>query len=117
MRSTERIWAHRSIRKYQDRPIEGVLLDSILESGIRASSSGNMQAFSIIVTKDRALKKQLHALHGHQNMVLQAPVLLTFCSDFHRMRRWLSLSEAPDNFDNVMSFMIGAIDAVWYRKT
>jgi hypothetical protein len=45
-------------------------------------------------------------------MVLDAPVLLTFCADFHRMRRWLALNSAPDNFDNFMAFMIGAIDAI-----
>ena len=44
-------------------------------------------------------------------MVLEAPVLLTFCADFRRMRKWLVLSNAPLNFDNFMSFMIGAIDA------
>lgn len=44
-------------------------------------------------------------------MVLDAPVLLTFCADFNRMRKWLELSSAPDNFNNLMSFMIGLIDA------
>ena len=44
-------------------------------------------------------------------MVLDAPVLLTFCADFHRMRHWLQVSDAPDSFDNFMSFMVAAIDA------
>jgi hypothetical protein len=70
-----------------------------------------MQTYSIIVTRDRALREQLYAPHMEQEMVLDAPVLLTFCADFHRMRRWLRLSDAPDNFDNFMSFMIAAIDA------
>jgi nitroreductase len=46
-----------------------------------------------------------------QNMVVDAPVLLTFCADFRRMRKWLKQSDAPLNFDNFMSFMIAAIDA------
>ncbi len=45
-------------------------------------------------------------------MVLDAPMLVTFCADFHRMRRWLALSNAPDSFDNLMSFLVAAIDAV-----
>ena len=45
-------------------------------------------------------------------MALEAPLLLTFCADFHRMRLWLEQSEAPANFDNFMSFLIAAIDAV-----
>ena len=84
----------------------------ILEAGVRASSSGNMQAYSIIVTRDRALRERLYEPHMEQNMVLDAPVLLTFCADFFRMRRWLQLSDAPDGFDNFMSFMVAAIDAV-----
>jgi hypothetical protein len=47
-----------------------------------------------------------------QSMVLDAPILLTCCADFHRMRHWLKINEAPDNFDNFMSFMIATIDAV-----
>jgi len=46
-----------------------------------------------------------------QSMVLDAPVLVTFCADFRRMRKWLTLSNALPNFDNFMSFMIATIDA------
>ena len=44
-------------------------------------------------------------------MVIDAPVLVTFCADFRRMKKWLELSNAPQNFDNFMSFMIATIDA------
>lgn len=103
---------HRSIRKYQDRDVAPELLEKILNAGLAASSSGNMQAYSIIVTKDRALREKLYKPHFEQSMVLDAPVLLTFCADFHRMREWLKISNAADNFDNLMSFMIAAIDAI-----
>ena len=108
----EQLHAHRSIRKYADRPVSDEDVRRITEAATRASSSGNMQAYSIIVTRDRALREELYPLHFDQDMVLEAPVLMTFCADFHRMRRWLELSEARENFDNFMSFMIAAIDAV-----
>ena len=108
----ETMHQHRSIRKYKPDPIPDDLLGEIFEAGIRASSSGNMQTYSIIVTSERALREQLYKPHMEQSMVLDAPVLLTFCADFHRMRRWLELSEAPDGFDNFMSFMVAAIDAI-----
>lgn len=108
----EQIHQHRSIRKYKSDPIPDDLLKKILEAGIRASSSGNMQTYSIIVTQDKGLREQLYKAHFEQNMVLEAPLLLTFCADFHRMRQWLRISQAPDNFDNFMSFMIAAIDAI-----
>ncbi len=108
----EKIHQHRSIRKYKPDPIPNSLLTRILEAGIRASSSGNMQTYSIIVTRDWELREQLYKAHFDQSMVLEAPALLTFCADFHRMRQWLRISHAPDNFDNFMSFMIAAIDAI-----
>lgn len=108
----ETIHRHRSIRKYKQDPVPEGLLKNILEAGIRASSSGNMQAYSIIISRDRNLRERLFEPHMHQSMVLDAPVLLTFCADFHRMRRWLHLSGAPDSFDNFMSFMVAAIDAI-----
>jgi len=107
----EAIHRHRSIRKYKPDPVPENILSEILAAGIRASSSGNMQVFSIIVTRDRATREQLYAPHMKQHMVLEAPILMTFCADFNRMRKWLKLNNAPDNFDNFMSFMIAAIDA------
>lgn len=106
------IQQHRSIRKYKTDPVPDELLNLILEAGIRASSSGNMQTYSIIVTRDSVLRQQLYKAHFEQEMVLQAPILITFCADFHRMRHWLRIRSAPDNFDNFMSFMVAAIDAI-----
>ncbi|WP_421378007.1 nitroreductase family protein [Bacillus salacetis] len=111
MEVNEVIHGHRSIRKYEDRDVSQELLDRILEAGIRASSSGNMQSYSIVVTRDKELRKKLYSAHMEQSMVVDAPVLITFCADFNRMRKWLSLNDAPVHFDNYMSFLIGAIDA------
>lgn len=112
MNVIERMHEHRSIRAYKADPVPDRVLTEILEAGIRASSSGNMQIYSIIVTRDPDLRRQLYGPHMEQRMVLEAPILLTFCADFNRMRHWLRLCSAPDNFDNFMSFMVAAIDAV-----
>ena len=103
--------AHRSIRRYLPDPVTDDVLGRILESALRASSSGNMQSWSVVVTRDRALRERLLEPHMGQPMVLEAPVLLTFCSDFHRMRRWLALSDAADGFDDPFACAVGAIDA------
>jgi len=117
MDTIDAIYHHRSIRRYRPDPVPDDLLTELLAAGVRASSSGNMQSYSIIVTRDRALREQLYAPHMEQDMVLDAPVLLTFCADFRRMRHWLRLSDAPDNFDNFMSFLIAAIDATLVSQT
>jgi len=107
----EHIKGHRSVRSYLDKEVPEEILTEVLEAGLRASSSGNMQSMSIIVTREKAMKEKLFPLHFNQSMALEAPVLLTFCADFNRMKKWLTVSKAPQNFDNFMSFMIGSIDA------
>jgi len=104
--------SHRSIRKYAQNQVEASKLNRILKASICASSSGNMQAYSIIITKDPRLKKRLHNAHMKQSMTIEAPILVTFCADFNRTRKWLHASQAKDQFDNFMSFMIAAIDAI-----
>jgi nitroreductase len=103
---------HKSIRKYKDEPINEVLLDSILLAASRASTTGNMQVYSIIVTTDKNIKKQLWEAHFKQNMVLQAPLILTFCADFNRFNKWCHLRDAEPGYDNFISFFTAAIDAL-----
>jgi nitroreductase len=100
------------VRRFKTDPVPEDVLDRVLEAGLRASSSGNMQSWSVIVTSDEKLKRELFLPHFEQPMAVEAPLLLTFCADFHRMRLWLEQSGAPLNFDNFMSFLIGSIDAV-----
>ena len=106
------IHAHKSVRKYLNKEVAPDILNRICEAATKASTSGNMQAYSIIVTTDKRIKNELLEPHFNQSMVIEAPVLLTFCADFNRMRLWLKQSDAPDNFDNLMSFMIAGIDAI-----
>ncbi len=103
---------HRSIRKYKQTPIEERVLNVILESAVSASNTGNMQVYSVIVTKEEKLKKQLWEAHFKQNMVLQAPVLLTFCADINRFHHWCKLRGATPSYDNFLWFFNASIDAL-----
>ncbi len=106
------IFNHRSIRKYQDKPVDNNLLQKILSAGTRASTTGNMQVYSIVVTKDAGLKNRLWEAHFKQDMVKQAPVVLTFCADFNRFTKWCELRDANAGYDNFLSFFTAAIDAL-----
>lgn len=108
---TQSLQSHVSIRNYKSDPIPENILNDVLESGLRGSSSGNMQTWSVIVTKDLELRKKLHPIHMRQDMILQAPVTLTFCADFGRMMRWIDLRQAPRSFDDLIGFIVAASDA------
>lgn len=106
------IFKHRTIRKYSDKDIPDDILNQILEAAIRASNTGNMQVYSIIVTRDNEMKEKLSPTHFNQPMVKQAPVMLTFCADFNRFNKWCRQRNAEPGYDNFLSFLTAAIDAI-----
>ena len=108
---------HRSIRKYTDQPIDSKLLNQLLEAACRTSNTGNMQAYSIVVTTDSAIKQQLAPTHFNQPMTTQAPVVLTFCADFNRFSKWCEQRQAKPGYDNFQSFMATAIDTLLAAQT
>ena len=106
------IFNHRSIRKYKSDPIPENILNQILEAGSRASTTGNMQVYSMIVTTDAGLSEKLWDAHFRQDMVKEAPVHITFCADFNRFNKWCIQRGASPGYDNFLSFFTGAIDAL-----
>lgn len=107
----------RTIRKYTDKNIEENLLKELLEAAFRASNTGNMQLYSVVVTKKQEMKKKLAPFHFNQPMIEQAPVVLTFCADVNRFNKWCELRNAVPGFDNFQSFITAAIDAVIAAQT
>ena len=104
---------HRTIRSYKPQAIEDAVLEQILLAATRGSTTGNMQPYSIIVTKDEAMKAKIAPLHFNQKPVLEAPVILTFCADFNRFNKWCECRDTQtDCYSNMQSFMWAAIDAV-----
>ncbi|WP_167605243.1 nitroreductase family protein [Maribellus sediminis] len=102
---------HVSIRQFKDVDVSSELLKSILYSGTRASTTGNMQLYSIVVNKDKALRKKLAPLHFNQPVAVNAPVLLTFVADFNRFNKWCEQNNAKPGYDNFLSFNNALIDA------
>lgn len=118
MQSTREILlARRTIRKYTSDPVDENLLMDILEMGCRASTTGNMQVYSIIITREAERKKELAPLHFNQKMITEAPVVLTFCADFNRFNKWCRMRNADPGYDNFLSFVTASIDAILVAQT
>ena len=104
---------HRSIRRYKSDAVAQDLVESVCEEAIAGgSSSGNLNAVSIVVTRDVERKRRLYEMHFEQPMVLQAPLVLTFCADWWRTRQWLAARGARDNFNNFIGYHVAAFDAI-----
>jgi nitroreductase len=108
----ETILKHKTVRNYKSDPIPPEVLQNILTAATRASTTGNMQVYSIVITREQGLKEKLWEAHFKQNMVLQAPLILTFCADFNRFNTWCLQRKAVPGYDNFLSFMTAAIDAL-----
>ena len=106
------VFNHKSIRKYKSTPIDASTLNTVLEAASRASTTGNMQVYSIVVSKSQEIRDQLLGCHFNQAMVSEAPVVLTFCADINRFNKWCKLSKAEPGYDNFLFFFTAAIDAL-----
>jgi len=110
------IFSHRSIRQYKSTSLEQDLLNRILEAGTRASTTGNMQLYSVVVTRDEERKAALAPLHFNQPMVKQAPVLLTICADLNRFNNWCEMRNADAGYDNFLWLLNAVTDASLFAQ-
>ena len=81
--------SRRSIRKYSSKDVSNHLLYQLLERAERTQTMGNLQLYSVVITRDAEQKKLLSPAHFHQPMVMQAPVVLTFCPTLTELRNGL----------------------------
>ena len=106
----------RTIRKYTDQDIPEELLNELLEVAVRASNTGNMQLYSVVVTRDQSNKEKLAPAHFNQPMITTAPVVLTFCADANRFVKWAEQRKAEAGFDNLQTFIASTIDAMLFAQ-
>ena len=106
----------RTIRKYTEQDIPEELLNELLEVAVRASNTGNMQLYSVVVTRDQSNKEKLAPAHFNQPMITTAPVVLTFCADANRFVKWAEQRKAEAGFDNLQTFIASTIDAMLFAQ-
>ena len=107
----------KSIRKYSSRTVDDELLDRLLAASMRTQTMGNLQLYSVVVTRDEDMKKQLAPAHFNQPMVTGAPVVLTICADTRRTSTWCRERKAEPGYDNFLSFINAATDALLFTQT
>ena len=107
----ETILNRRSILNFKEDDVPDDVLEQVLQAALRAPSPGGslstgyrgMQAFSIIVVRDRERRAELNGLlcDGKKQCIEQAPVSLVFCVDMHRLNRWAELRGGVPHFKGI----------------
>ena len=107
----------RSIRKYSEKDVTNDTLYQLLELAERTQTMGNLQLYSVVITRDKEMKQKLAPAHFNQPMVTGAPVVLTFCADFRRTSDWAENRKAQPGYENFLSFINAASDTLLYCQT
>ena len=111
------ILTRRTIRKYATKDVDNEMLSDLLAKASRTQTMGNMQLYSVVITRSEEGKKALAPAHFNQPMVTQAPVVLTICADFRRATDWCLQRKADPGYDNFLSFINASTDALLYTQT
>ena len=100
---------HRSIRKFTAERVDKALLAEIVECGLRASNTGNMQLYSVIATEEEPLRTELCGLHFGQ--CATAPLWLTVCVDVARYHQYCRVNGCDEPYGNLLWFTSALVDA------
>lgn len=104
--------SHRSTRAYLPQPIEPDTLKMIVAAAHSASTSSNMQAWSVVAVQDPDRKSRLAKLAAPNPHIEEAPLLLLWVADLSRTRAIAQKSgHAGEALDYFESFLVGVIDA------
>ncbi|MBW4758587.1 nitroreductase family protein [Prevotella denticola] len=109
--------SRRTIRKYSRKDVSEGLLKTLLKQAEHTPTMGNLQLYSVVITRKAEGKRSLAPAHFNQPMVEGAPVVLTFCADFRRTTLWAENRNATPGYDNFLSFLNAATDALLYCQT
>ncbi|WNN50262.1 NADPH-dependent oxidoreductase [Siccibacter colletis] len=109
--------SHRSVRHYSDRPLPQGCLETLVAAAQSASTSSNLQQWSVVAVTDPALKAEVRALAAGSNgqangYIEQAPAILLWVADLSRSH---AITEAdgltPEVHDYLDSFLMASVDA------
>lgn len=105
------LFAHRSVRKFLERPVTDDQLTAIVAAAQSAATSSNLQPWSVVAVRDPLRKARLAELAAEQQFINEAPLLLVWVADLGRVRRLAQRSGAPlHGADYLESTIIGFVD-------
>ncbi len=103
---------HRSVRAYSDAPVSAATIDTLVAAAQSASTSSNLQVWSVVAVQDAARRARLAALVGGQRHVAQAPLFLVWLADLSRNARiGERAGVALEALPYTESFVLGVVDA------
>jgi len=111
MNSTvELLLQHRSIRKFESRPVPDETLRALVQCGQAAATSSNVQAVTAIHVTQPETRGALAALAGGQPYVASAGAFLVYCADLRRSMNACESEGGDFSAGMTEHFLIASID-------
>ena len=107
----EQIHRHWSVRAYKPDPVPDEMVEEIVAAGQRASTSSNLQTYSVVAITEPERIARLAELCGDQRQIHQAPVFLAWCADLSRLDRVCQMRSYEQEAGYLESFLVAAVDA------
>ncbi len=103
---------HRSVRSYLPTPLPAGTLETLVAAAQSASTSSNLQAWSVVAVEDPERKARLSQLVGNQAHVRAAPLFLVWLADLARLEEIARRQAlASEGLDYLELLLVGVIDA------
>lgn len=106
------LYERKSVRVYEDRPIEESVKQTILSAAIQAPTAGNMALYTILDITDQEMKNALALSCDDQPFIASAPMVLIFCADYHRWYSVFHAQEATTRTPDVGDLFLAQADAL-----
>ncbi|MBW4089573.1 MAG: NADPH-dependent oxidoreductase [Proteobacteria bacterium] len=104
--------AHRSVRHFRPDPLPAGTLELLVTAAQSASTSSNLQLWSVVAVAEPARKVRLAQLAGQQAFIAQAPLLLVWLADLHRLEALAAArGVAVEGTQFLEEFVVGVVDA------
>jgi nitroreductase len=103
---------HRSVRHFSSDPVSESTLEGLIAAAQSASTSSNLQLWSVLSVEDPQLRELVARECSNQKQILTAPVFLAFFADHYRLRiAAQGLGIYPSGLDLTEFFTMAVIDA------
>lgn len=108
----ERLLAHRSVRAFAPAPLPAGALELMVAAAQSASTSSNLQTWSVVAVEDAAGRARLAELGGRQAFIAAAPLFLVWLADLSRLARAASARGLPHaGLDYTEMLVMAVVDA------
>lgn len=103
--------SHQSIRKFTNQPVTEEQLKAIVTAAQWASSSSNVQAYSVIHVADQVKRQQISEWAGMAHVV-ESPIFLVWCADLYRLHTAYGIHEdgEPAYIGTTENWIVATVD-------